>query len=309
MAIGCYSRSIRSTVAPHEPVMLLTEDHGNLSSLRLAPERTRVSERGPGRIVRLHSIWEGVPMPYPLISDVPWLTTAQMIEVDRAMIEDFHIELLQMMENAGRALARVARERFLAGDPRDKHVAVLAGPGGNGGGALTCARRLAGWGANVAAYLAAPAGHFPPVPARQLDILHRIGVPVKDTGALRSSAPVLVIDGIIGYSLSGAPRGAAGDLIELANAQRAPILALDVPSGIDATTGIVHQQAIHATATLTLALPKEGLRAPLARPHVGELFLADIGVPPELYTRMTPPISVGPLFAQDDVVQVHQRNE
>ena len=73
---------------------------------------------------------------------VPYLTTEQMIEVDRAMMEDFKIELIQMMENAGRNLAHLARERFLEGDPRSRKVVVLAGTGGNGGGALVCARRL-----------------------------------------------------------------------------------------------------------------------------------------------------------------------
>lgn len=69
---------------------------------------------------------------------VPCVTTRQMIEVDRAMIEDFHIELIQMMENAGRNLAHLARVRFLDGNPEDKKVVVLAGRGGNGGGAGLC---------------------------------------------------------------------------------------------------------------------------------------------------------------------------
>ncbi len=69
--------------------------------------------------------------------DIPYLTTEQMIEVDRAMIKDFKIELIQMMENAGRNLASLARERFLDGDPSGKRVVVLVGTGGNGGGALT----------------------------------------------------------------------------------------------------------------------------------------------------------------------------
>lgn len=73
-------------------------------------------------------------MPFPLLTDsIPWLTTDQMIEVDRSMIEDFGIEFVQMMENAGRGLATLARERFLDGDPRGKRVIVLAGTGGNGG--------------------------------------------------------------------------------------------------------------------------------------------------------------------------------
>ena len=73
---------------------------------------------------------------------VPYLTTDQMRQVDRAMVEDYGISLMQMMENAGRNLAHLARHRFLGGDPRGHHVLVLAGPGGNGGGGLVCGRRL-----------------------------------------------------------------------------------------------------------------------------------------------------------------------
>lgn len=71
---------------------------------------------------------------------VPYLTTEQMREVDRLMVEELGIELIQMMENAGRSLAEVARKRFLAGDAAGARVEVLVGPGGNGGGALVCAR-------------------------------------------------------------------------------------------------------------------------------------------------------------------------
>ena len=84
--------------------------------------------------------------------DVPYITTEQMIEVDRAMIEDFGIDLVRMMENAGRSLAHLARERFLDGDPRGNRVVVLAGTGGNGGGALVAARRLHSYGASVTVY-------------------------------------------------------------------------------------------------------------------------------------------------------------
>jgi NAD(P)H-hydrate epimerase len=73
---------------------------------------------------------------------VPFITTDQMREVDRAMIEDYGISLIQMMENAGRNLAHLARRRFLGDDPRGRRVVVLAGTGGNGGGGLVCARNL-----------------------------------------------------------------------------------------------------------------------------------------------------------------------
>ena len=114
----------------------------------------------------------------------------------------------------------------------------------------------------------------------------------------------LIVDALIGYSLRGAPRGAAAVLIREANALDAPVLSLDVPSGVDATTGTVYDPAVRATATLTLALPKRGLRTDAAREHVGELYLADIGVPPGLYGRPPLGLDIGPLFAQDDILRV-----
>ena len=240
-----------------------------------------------------------------LTEEIPWLTTAQMIEVDRAMMEDCRIDLVRMMENAGRNLAQLARARFLAGDPRGKRVVVLAGTGGNGGGALVAARRLHNYGALVQVYVTRLDADFAPVPGEQLDILRRMGVPVAQAEAIAQAArPDLVLDGVIGYSLQGAPRGPAADLIRWANAAGAPILALDAPSGVDTTTGAVYDPAIRATATMTLALPKAGLRAPSVTAHVGELYLADISVPPELYAGPGLGLSVGPIFATSDIVRL-----
>jgi len=237
--------------------------------------------------------------------DLPHLTTEQMVEVDRAMIEVFGIELMQMMENAGRCLAHLARVRFLGGDPRGRRVVVLAGTGGNGGGALVCARRLHNYGAAVRVHVTRSDEAFSPVPAHQLRTVRRMGVPVA-IGAPEDGAetPDLVVDGVIGYSLRGAPRGTAGDLIGWANEQVTPTLALDAPSGIDTTTGTVFEPAIRATATMTLALPKEGLRAPGVEAHVGELYLGDISVPPKLYAGPTLELEVPPIFATADVVRL-----
>jgi NAD(P)H-hydrate epimerase len=228
-----------------------------------------------------------------------------MIEVDRAMIEDFRIELIQMMENAGRNLAHLARMRFLGGDPRAKRVIALAGSGGNGGGALVAARRLHNWGASVTVGLAQSASSMTAVPAHQLDILERMGVTIVDTRSVAGLAPAdVVLDGLIGYSLKGAPQGGAAELIRWANSQSAPVLALDVPSGLDATTGTVFDPTIQATATMTLALPKEGLDGPAMASHVGELYLADISVPPGLYARPPLNIRIEPIFAREEVVRL-----
>ncbi|MBZ0275841.1 MAG: NAD(P)H-hydrate epimerase [Anaerolineae bacterium] len=234
---------------------------------------------------------------------VPYITTDQMREVDRLMIEVYHIELIQMMENAGRHLFMLARERFLGNDPRHRQVIVLAGTGGNGGGALVCARWLHNAGATVTVILTAAHDRFLPVPAHQLDTLLRMGVPVMQADALTPGMkPDVVIDGLIGYSLSGAPRGAAAHLIQWANASGSPILALDVPSGLDAASGTAFDPTIRAAATMTLALPKTGLRADAAKAVVGELYLANISVPPGLYAQPTLGLNAELIFYQSDIL-------
>jgi NAD(P)H-hydrate epimerase len=238
-------------------------------------------------------------------SDLPFITTDQMREVDRAMIEDYSISLIQMMENAGRNLAHLARQRFLKGDPTGQRVLVLAGTGGNGGGGLVCARRLHNWGAWVQAWVTVPADRLTPAPQHQLTILERTGVPVAVADEQVKLPPAdLIIDAVIGYSLQGSPRGASAVLINAANSHNAPILALDVPSGVDAATGSAQQPAIRATATLTLALPKEGMLSEEAKAYIGELYLGDISVPPGLYASPPLNLRVGPVFAKDDVVRV-----
>ncbi len=240
---------------------------------------------------------------YP--NNIPYLTTEQMIEVDRAMIEDYRIEPIQMMENAGRNLAHLAQVRFFDGNPTSKKVIVLAGTGGNGGGALVCARRLHNWGANVQVFVTKPDENFTPVPAHQLDILRRMQVPVEQAQAIgKVESADLIVDGVIGYNLKGAPRGPAADLIRWANAQDAPVLALDAPSGVDTTSGTVFDPTIQATATMTLALPKEGLRATGVQSCVGELYLADISVPPSLYAEPALALEVEHLFAESEIIRL-----
>ena len=236
---------------------------------------------------------------------MPSVTTDQMREVDRAMVEDYGILLLQMMENAGRNLAHLARTRFLGGDPRGRGVLVLAGTGGNGGGGLVCARRLHTWGAAVQVFLAAPAQEFKGASGTQTAILERMGVPITPgPEAFKLPDAELIIDAIIGYSLRGAPTGAAASLIRAANGHPAPVLSLDIPSGINAAKGTVHDPAVRAAATLTLALPKTGQESRAAVPCVGELYLGDISVPPGLYASPALGLEVGPLFAKDDIVRL-----
>lgn len=228
----------------------------------------------------------------------------QMRKVDRLMVEESGISLVQMMENAGRCLATHARG-MLSGDLRGRRITVMAGRGGNGGGGLAAARRLSIWGATVTVALAQSRDDMRGVPRQQLTILEWMGVPlglVGDESADLFLETDLVIDALIGYSLRGGPAEPLASLIRLANASGLPLLALDLPSGLDGDSGKPSDPTIRARETLTLALPKHGLLAPVARPWVGQLYLADISVPEKVYGRLG--LTVGPIFARGDIIPI-----
>ena len=233
---------------------------------------------------------------------IPFVTADQMRRVDDLAENEFFLELKQMMENAGRGLARLSRERFLNGDVRSKKVLILAGPGGNGGGGMAAARRLHVWGANPIIILGASEEKLAPVPRHQLRALKKIGVPILEAQSAFPEAE-LILDALLGYSVKGSPRPPMDQLVSSANRAPQPILSLDLPTGLDPDSGLPAHPAIEATATMTLALPKAGLREPAGLENVGELWLADISIPPELYLRMG--LEVGPIFAEDDLIRIN----
>lgn len=217
-------------------------------------------------------------------ASIPAVTREEMREVDRLMIEEYGIQLTQMMENAGLQLARLVRH-LLGSAVQDGRVLVLAGRGNNGGGGLVAARRLAAWGADVSVLVADALDVFEGVPAHQLGILREMGLLRKQWDGHMPEHDIIV-DALIGYGLRGATRGVASELIAAANESAAPVVSLDVPSGMDVDMDSEPETAVRAAATLTLALPKVGLLRPEAGPYVGALYLGDISVPPALYERM-----------------------
>lgn len=232
---------------------------------------------------------------------IPSLSTQQMIEVDRLMIEEYGIQLILMMENAGKNLAELSR-RILGGDVRAKRIAVLCGAGNNGGGGMVAARHLHNWGAVIELKVLAPKEQFKNVPAHQFHILEEMRITNNETVDLDTVD--LVIDAMIGYGLTGNPRGAAADWIRRVDEAGRPVLALDTPSGLDTTTGKPGNPCIRAVATMTLALPKTGLMVPEAIAYVGDLYLADISVPPQLYTRLG--IEMPRLFGHETIVKIKE---
>ena len=238
-------------------------------------------------------------------SNLPKIDTPQMIEVDRLMIEEYHIELIQMMENAGRCLAILTKERFFNGDVEGKKITILAGTGGNGGGALVAARRLHIWGAKVQVFTTATNESFTPIPLHQYKILKRMGVSIQLADEIdEHESPDVIIDGIIGYSLNGNPRGFAAKMILWANSKKIPVVALDTPSGLDLSSGKLHDPILKADATLTLAMPKKGLFDSEAAEVIGELYLGDISVPQELYQEDTIGLTPENIFRFSDIVRI-----
>lgn len=205
--------------------------------------------------------------------EVPSVSESQMQEIDRIAIEVTGPDLLQMMENAGRNLAIQAIE-LLGDDWKAARIMVLAGKGGNGGGGICAARHLANRGANVGVLLANP-GELSEAAAWQRHIYAATSGGIVANGTMSSEKPDLIIDALIGYSLAGPPRSDIEELIDWANSHGSPALSLDIPSGIDSTTGEAPGAFIKAVCTLTLALPKTGLGNQAA----GEIMLADIGIP------------------------------
>jgi NAD(P)H-hydrate epimerase len=234
------------------------------------------------------------------VSNLPAVTGEQMAAVDRAMVAVLGLDIRQIMETAGRQVAVFAR-RMLGGDASGRRVVVLCGTGGNGGDSMVAARYLQGWGADVRVILSRE-----PDPERHAVAAHQLGV-LRAMGILTEASTVipdgdLIIDGLLGFRTSSTPTGSTADLIRAANASSTPILAIDVPSGLQSSTGEAFDPTIRAITTLTLGLPKTGLLHGTSHTVVGELWLADIGIPLAAYAAVG--IAVGPLFAREEFIRI-----
>jgi NAD(P)H-hydrate epimerase len=218
---------------------------------------------------------------------VPAVTADQMREIDRIAVEETGPDLLQMMENAGRELAACVLE-LLGSGWRHAQIIVLAGTGGNGGGGICAARHLANRSGRVTLIQAEP-DRLSAAASRQLALFRNTSGRTGDPASVSARAADLIIDALIGYGLRSAPRGGFNDLIEWASAAGSRIVSLDIPSGLDATTGQAPGSFVRPTVTMTLALPKTGL----LEADVGQLVLADIGLPAAAFVRAgidyTPP--------------------
>ncbi|MBI3023790.1 MAG: NAD(P)H-hydrate epimerase [Thaumarchaeota archaeon] len=141
-------------------------------------------------------------------------------------------------------------------------------------------------GARVEVALASSVHELKDVPTKQLLILHSMKILILEASAkVKANDFDLIVDALLGYNQKGSPRGRIAQLVRMANDSGKPILALDIPTGLGPDDGSPHEPCVKATQTLTLAFPKSSLLNKDAKTYVGELFLADISVPRELYLK------------------------
>jgi ADP-dependent NAD(P)H-hydrate dehydratase / NAD(P)H-hydrate epimerase len=214
------------------------------------------------------------------------LTSEQVARLDAAALE-CGVTTLQLMEIAGWQVARCAWQHM---GSRPGGIAVVAGHGNNGGDGLVAARHLATWGCPVHVMLVAEESRIGGPVLDHIVAARRSGIDVT-VSADATTVPsgiegaTLVIDAILGTGLRQVPRELQATAIRALNAAEAPILSVDVPSGLDATTGEAFDPCVGATVTCTLSAMKHGLRSRDGSAHAGELWVADIGMPATAWER------------------------
>jgi len=206
------------------------------------------------------------------------LSTHQSQTVDRLAAAEYGISGLVLMENAGREIAAIA-EQFPG------TIAVVCGPGNNGGDGFVCARHLANHGRNVRIHLIPSKEQFRPDSDAgiNLSIALKMGIELLPTTDFSDSG--VVIDALFGTGLTRAIEGLYRAAIEAINRFDGPVISVDVPSGLDADTGEPHGTAVRATVTATMVAPKIGLETGQGPSLAGAVHIVDIGVPRELIER------------------------
>lgn len=210
------------------------------------------------------------------------VTAAQMREMDRRTIEEFGLPGIVLMENAGRAVADAAWDLL----PDDGgRVLVLAGKGNNGGDGFVAARHLSGRGVEVAVLLLCAMDDLQGDAATNCHYAHQTGLAIIEwpddetlVGAMELAD--VIIDAMLGTGLDGAVRGRIREVIDMLEYAVAPVVAVDIPSGVHSDTGAILGAAVEAQTTVTFGLAKTGLLQYPGKGHVGQLRVADIGLPP-----------------------------
>jgi NAD(P)H-hydrate epimerase len=210
------------------------------------------------------------------------LTRAQVREIDRRAIEEYHIPGIVLMENAARGVAERILEATegMKSDP----VFIFCGSGNNGGDGLAIARHIHNRGQRIEVVLAVDPAEYRGDAATNWKIIEHMRIPARDTAPEYGGPEVPVyVDALFGTGLTRLPTGRAAGFIDVMNREpRAYVIAVDLPSGLDCDSGVAHAPCVRATETVTFVAEKVGFANPASRRYTGEIIVADIGCPREL---------------------------
>ena len=220
----------------------------------------------------------------------PTLTSAQTREVDRLTAERYRIPVGWLMEAAGWQVARHCGGRAY----------VVCGKGNNGGDGLAAARHLHRWG-RLEGVACLDQSSYRGSAADELAALQAAGAEVDTNPNPR--AAVLVVDALLGTGISRPAEGPVAEWIQLLNGWGRRVVAVDVPSGLDADSGDAHGACVRAALTVTLGLPKPGLLRHDGPAHAGEVWVADIGIPTAAFREVGIEVP-SQLFAMHDRVEL-----
>ncbi len=213
------------------------------------------------------------------------LTRAQVREIDRLSIERYGIPGIVLMENAARAAAEIAHAMI---GPGASNVAIFCGGGNNGGDGLAIARHLHNRGHAITVHLIVRPDSFRGDALVNWRIARAMNIPV--TAADPAAPPTgfdLIVDAMFGTGLDTPPRPDAAAVINAVNQSKSPVLAVDVPSGLDCDAGLPLGPCVGATRTVTFVAEKTGFAHPNAARYLGRIQVADIGCPRELIEEVS----------------------
>lgn len=243
------------------------------------------------------------------------VTRVQVRELDRRAIEEYGIPGVVLMENAGRAVAEEAIKMLPTKDK--KRVGILCGKGNNGGDGFVATRHLNNRGVEVQVYILCKVEEVASSPDAytHLKVIQKMRIPIKEVITEANAKEVLsqlkippypplakggralagrgfkgfdlLVDALLGTGLTGKVREPYKTLIQGINSAGIPILSVDIPSGLDCDEGLPLGTAVKATKTVTFILPKKGFFKNQGPSYVGELAIADIGIPNSLLLNYT----------------------
>lgn len=216
------------------------------------------------------------------------VTSAEMRELDRRAIEEYGIPGVVLMENAGIQVVSALSERYRP--IQSRRVLVVCGKGNNGGDGLVVARHLHSLEVPVEVFLLASGAELKGDARTNFEIVRKLPIPLTEltsTDAVEATSPRLgefdlVVDAVFGTGLTSAPQGHASRMIDLLAERGAPVVAVDLPSGLDADRGEIPGAHLEAELTVTFGFPKRAHLLFPAAGAVGDLVVADIGIPEAL---------------------------